>query len=177
MPTTRSAPRRSISNAQKPSQVPTSRQVFPSNESGRPCRSTQERRSNRPVDRKPSPSSIVWYQAASRGSSMLEGPFFGLRHANRVRARRRAPDPRPARRESSQRMRPARARSRSHRAPPPAATRAARTWRPSLPEAPSALDAAPSQPARARHEALATRRRSAPPRSAARRSSSCLALK
>src|SRR6185503_6577001 len=62
---TTSAPRRSISNAQKPSHVPMSSARMPSIRSGRQYFATYGRRSNQPSVTSPFPRSIVWYQSCS----------------------------------------------------------------------------------------------------------------
>ena len=69
--TTSAAPRRSIAKAQKPSNVPTSRQRCPPSEAGRPTLSGMSRRSNQPGVTTPGASSSVWYQsrAATRSAS------------------------------------------------------------------------------------------------------------
>src|SRR5205807_1706993 len=61
--TTSSAPRRSISKAQNPSNVPTSRQRFPASDRGIGSSSTTGRVSNQPGVTTPGASSSVWYHS------------------------------------------------------------------------------------------------------------------
>ena len=66
--TTSDAPRRSISNAQNPSKVPTSRQRLPAR-SGQGSFGATLRVSNQPGVTTPGASSIVWYQSRAATSS------------------------------------------------------------------------------------------------------------
>src|SRR4051812_46403106 len=61
MASTSAAPRRSISKAQKPSNVPTSRQRAPASEAGSGSVRAVSRRSNQPGVTTPGASSSVWY--------------------------------------------------------------------------------------------------------------------
>jgi hypothetical protein len=70
MPITSSAPRRSISKAQKPLNVATSRQRMPSSEAGKGIRSTTGRVSSQPGVTTPGASSSVWYQSISSTSAL-----------------------------------------------------------------------------------------------------------
>jgi hypothetical protein len=63
MPSTSAAPRRSISNAQKPSNVATSRQRAPSSDAGKGIFGTSPRVSKKPGVTTPGASSIVWYHS------------------------------------------------------------------------------------------------------------------
>src|SRR4051812_5781150 len=70
--TTLSAPRRSISNAQNPSQVPTSRQRLPASDAGRGTLSVVARVSNQPGVVSPGRRSIVWYQSRASTRSRAD---------------------------------------------------------------------------------------------------------
>ena len=66
---TDSAPRRSISKAQNPSEVPMSKQRFPASEAGIPILAAAGRVSNMPGVTIPPGNSSVWYQAKRPTSS------------------------------------------------------------------------------------------------------------
>src|SRR4051794_12085068 len=87
IPMTSAAPRRSISKAQNPSNVPMSRQRAPSSEAGSGTRETTSRRSYQPGVTTPGPSSSTWYhsRAATRcaSSGSVGAATLTARHVSR----------------------------------------------------------------------------------------------
>src|SRR4051794_23597984 len=89
---TSDAPRRSISKAQKPSNVPTSRQRLPSSEAGNGICGTTGRVSCQPGVSTPGASSIVWYHwcaaiSARRSGCAVSVALMGVSYQPRCRPR------------------------------------------------------------------------------------------
>src|SRR5256885_1304444 len=98
IPIVSAAPRRSISKAQKPLNVATSRQRLPSSESGKGSSFTTLRVSNQPGVRTPGASSIVWYHSRSSARARSVVPAVAVSTARPYHrapgARAGASDPR-----------------------------------------------------------------------------------
>ena len=75
--TTSAAPLRSISKAQNPLNVPTSRQRLPSSEGGRPTVPSTLRVSKNPGVTTPGASSIVWYHSSTAATRSARSPAAG----------------------------------------------------------------------------------------------------